>query len=227
MYNYNSTIKSFNNNMNKEINNMNEIKMTNILSKLDAQGVKVGFGDQVPASLANSSKPYATGFMTGNVPANMAQQMFANGAAPGIGLIIEGHDETMSPELIELTCYLSQKPREAASLVRFCKNCLLAGNKPIRVLEDDGEKYFLCSNGKVLVRNGEEFTVYYEGTVLLNINMMSDRQILNILRAIKETYENLTEEEYDDCDDYGDEEEYEEDYDEEEEYEEEDNEWNF
>lgn len=202
-----------NNNNKKENNEMNEIKMASILSKLDAQGVKISFGNQVPASLSHGDKPYATGFMTGNVPANVTQKMFANGAVSGLGLIIKGRDETMTPELIELTCYISQRPREAVSLVRFCKNCLLAGNKPVRVLEDGEEKYFLCSNGKVLVRNGDEFTVYYEGTELPNMDGMSDRQRIDVLRAVKETYQNLTEEA---CED-DDEEEYEEEENEEEE----------
>lgn len=205
-----------NKNNNMEDIKMNELKMINILSKLNAQGIEIGFGDQVPvslafgdwvpASLAHKFKPYATGFMTGEIPSNMIQKMFTNKTVPGIGLTIKGPDETMSPELIELTSYLSQKPQEAASLVRFCMKCLTAGNKPIRILEDGTEKYFLCSNGKVLVRNGEEFTVYYEGTVLPNINVMSDRQILDVLRATKETYENLTEEDYDDEEEYEEEE---------------------
>ena len=209
-----------NNNNKKENNEMNELKMINILSKLDAQGIEIGFedqvpvslafGDWVPASLAHKFKPYATGFMTGEISSNMIQKMFPSKTVPGIGLTIKGPDETMSPELIELTSYLSQKPQEAVSLIRFCMKCLAAGNKPIRILEDGEEKYFLCSNGKVLVRNGDEFTVYYEGTELPNMDGMSDRQRISILHATKETYNNLTEKDYEEEEEYEEEEDYEE-----------------
>ena len=222
MYNYsnnnnNNTINNKNNRM-EEIK-MNEIKMAHILNELDKSGAKIGFGNQVPAQLATDSKHYSTGYMTGAIPANMTNNMFAQGAVSGIGLVIEGEKET--PELMELVSYLSKNPCEGASLVRFCQTCLLAGNVPIREVSNGIKKYFICSNGKVLVRTGEEFEVVYEGVVLPDIRTMTDLQILNVLEASVETYENLTEEPY--------EEEEEEEKNEEEQEEEEDfkDEWNF
>lgn len=218
MYNYNAnntTAINTNKNSNKmEEIKMNEIKMASILNKLDKSSIKVGFGTQVPAQLAKSNKPYMTGYMTGTVPANMMRNMFAQGAVGGIGLVIEGEKET--PELMELVSYLSRKPREGASLVRFCKTCLLAGNVPVREVSNSTEKYFICTNGKVLIRTGEDFEVVYEGVVLPDLDTMSDRQILDVLEASVETYENLTEEEYEEENDWDKEEEdeYECDYDE-------------
>ena len=210
MYNYNNTINTTaninnkNNNKTEEIK-MNEIKMASILNKLDKSGVKVGFGTQVPAQLAKGNKHYATGYMTGAIPTNMMNNMFVQGAVGGIGLIIEGEKET--PELMELVSYLSRNPHEGASLVQFCKTCLLAGNIPVREVSNSTEKYFICTNGKVLIRTGEDFEVVYEGVVLPDLDTMSDRQILDVLEASVETYENLTEEEYEEEDDWDEEEE--------------------
>ena len=207
MYNYNNTINTAANNTNKNNNKMeeikmNEIKMASILNKLDRSGVKVGFSDQIPAQLAHSDKPYMTGYMTGTVPANVPSNMFAQGAVGGIGLVIEGEKET--PELMELVSYLSRNAYEGAALIKFCQKCLLAGNVPVRkvvdvVDEDCGEEYadnsvyFICSNGKVLIRNGEDFEIVYEGTVLPNLQTMSDKQCLDVIRSTVETYANLVE----------------------------------
>ena len=165
---------------------MNEIKMAAILEKLDKSGAKVKFGTQVPAQLAKSSKPYMTGYMTGAIPANMMNNMFAQGAVGGIGLLIEGEKET--PELMELRSYLSRNPHEGASLVRFCNTCLLAGNVPVRKVDN----YFICSNGKILIRNGEEFEVVYKGAVLPNLQTMSDEKCLDVIHSAVKTYTNLT-----------------------------------
>ena len=229
MYNYNNTTNNINNNKNNnkmEETKMNEIRMAAILEKLDKSGVKVGFGTQVPAQLAQSDKPYMTGYMTGTVPTNMMNNMLARGAVGGVGLTIEGEKET--PELMELMSYLSKNPYEGASLVRFCQKCLLAGNVPVRKVIDivdedcdeeylDNSVYFICSNGKVLIRNGEEFEVVYEGVVLPNLQTMSDDECLDVIHSAVETYSNLVEPDRDDEDEDYEDENYENGYDDEDE----------